>query len=925
MASAIRTYQSPAAPLGTIGQGPGRRTAVAFAAFCVCVGASIPGAACAQESPAAPAAVTAAAPAPALDNGEKVEQIVVTGSRIRGIAPVGSTVISVGRADIDQSGAVSTAALLQEVPQVFNLGVSESSRGQSGGSGNITYGSSVNLRGIGPYATLTLINGHRAVAQGTTGSGMDPSIIPMLALQRVEIVADGASAIYGSDAVAGVVNLILRRNVEGAEAFVKYGTADGYNERQAGALWGHKWQGGQVMATFQNDFHTALAGQSRDYFRGDLRAQGGGDFRSTQCAPGNIVIGANNYAIPAGGVTAANASQLVAGTTNKCDNLQYGDILPRQERNSGALTFNQELGNGFSLYADGFATRREYTINPGYLSANVTVPSTNPFYVRPAGAPAGTSETVAYSYINDLPRNTATGYSKSFEGTVGVDKAFGEGWKAGVLYTYGKNNDFAGTSHGLNNAAVAAALADTNPATALNVYGGTNNPATLAKISNTLSLSPGQTIFQNAQVKTDGPLFALPGGMVRAAAGYEYQNIKSEGGQTTGSSLAPVTGNVKLERSINSVYGELAVPVVGANNAFTGVYRLDLDLAWRADRYSDVGNTNNPKIGINWAPVKDVVVHGSYGTSFRAPGLAQITGFSNSGKGGLYVQNYSDPTLGGALRVGVALSAPNPDLKPETATTRSIGVDWSPAWGKSTKLSLNFFDIVYENQVTGYLADTTLLNREGQFAGTAIIQRNPSAATVAALMQQYQVLSGVLPANWTLFIDGRNNNLGKSLSRGVDFQASTRVLTDDYGDFGFGVSGTYFTKYAVALSAGGQMVDQLNNIYNPLRFKTRLSTNWSLGAWYANAYVNYQNAYNNNLTAPVQKVASYTTIDARLAYELNSGILKDSTLALGVTNLFDRTPPFVNIAQSVNGGGGFDPTLTNPVGRTVSVSLNKRF
>jgi iron complex outermembrane receptor protein len=917
MKSTVHTYQSLAASQSRT-RGPGRRTAVAFAAFCVCVAASIPGEAFSQTT------LAEAAPTPAVDNGEKIEQIVVTGSRIRGLAPVGSTVVSVTRADIDASGAVSTAGLLQEVPQVFNLGVSESSRGQSGGSGNITYGSSVNLRGIGPYATLTLINGHRAVAQGTTGSGIDPSIIPMLALQRVEIVADGASAIYGSDAVAGVVNLILRRNVEGVEAFARYGTADGYNERQAGALWGHKWKGGQITATFQNDYHTALNGQSRNFFRGDLRANGGGDFRSNQCAPGNVVIGGTSYAIPVGGVTRANAVQFVPGT-NKCDNLQYADILPRQERNSGTFTFNQELGNGFSMYADGFATRREYQIRPGVLASTVTVPSSNPFYVRPAGAPAGTSETVAYSYINDLPRNTATGFSKSYEATIGIDKTFGEGWKAGVLYTYGKNQDFAGSYHGLNNAAVNAALADTNPATALNVFGGINNPATLAAISNNLTLSPGQTIFQNAQVKADGPLFTIPGGMVRAAVGYEYQNIETTGGQTTGSSLAPITGNVVLKRDINSVYGELAVPIVGDANKFTGVYRLDLDLAIRGDRYSDVGSTNNPKFGINWAPIKEVLVHGSYGTSFRAPGLTQIRGFSNSGKGGLYVQNYSDPTNGGALRVGVALSAPNLNLKPETATTKSLGIDWTPSWGKSTKLSLTYFDIVYENQVTGYLSDTTLLNREGQFAGTSIIQRNPSAATVAAVMQQYQVLSGVLPANWTLFVDGRNNNLGKSLSRGFDFQANTRVLTENWGDFGFGISGTYYIRYQVALSAGAQMANQLNNIFNPLRFKTRLSSTWNLGAWNANAYLNYQNAYNNNLTAPMQHVASYTTIDGRLSYELRSGKLKDTTLALGITNLFDRTPPFVNLAQSVNGGGGFDPTLTNPVGRTVSVSINKRF
>ncbi|MES3021748.1 MAG: TonB-dependent receptor [Pseudomonadota bacterium] len=900
---------------GRTRQAPLTLTAVAMAVM------ALAGQAQAQSAPAA------AAPAPA---AEKIEAVVVTGSRIRGVAPVGSSVTSLTRADIDQSGAVSTAQMLQEIPQVFNLGVSENSRGQGGGSGNITYGSSVNLRGIGPYATLTLINGHRAVAQGTTGASIDPSIIPTLALQRVEIVADGASAIYGSDAVAGVVNLILRRKVDGPEAFVKYGTADQYSERQIGALWGTEWKGGSFTAAFQNDDQTALSGRDRDFFSGDLRAQGGGDFRSTQCAPGNIVIAGTSYAIPAGGVTAANRAALVAGTSNKCDNLKYADLVPRKERNSGTFTFNQELGHGISLYADGFATRRQYEFRPTMLASNLNVPSTNPFYVRPIGAPAGSSETVTYSFANELPQNTNFGESKSIQGTIGADIALGANWKAGVLYTYGKNNDQANTLHGLNNAAVTAALASTNPLTALNPFGsGPNNPATLAAISNNVSISPGETIFQNYQLKADGPVMDLPGGKMRAAFGYEGQKISSEGGQTTGPATNPVTGSLKLSRDIDSVYGEVLVPVFGASNALPFVQKLDLDLAVRHDKYSDVGGTTNPKVGINWVPLKGLTLRSSYGTSFRAPGLTQIKGFSNGGKGGLFVQNYSDPTNNGALRVGVTLNGGDPSLTPETATNKSFGFDWDIPLGNRTKLSMTYFDIKYENQVTNYLADLTILNREASFAGTGIIQRNPDPAFVAQTIANYAVLSGVLPSTWTLFVDGRNRNLGKSVTQGVDFQASTRVATENWGNFGFGLSGTYFTKYEVATSPGAAMVDQLNVIYNPLRFKTRLAVNWGLGAWYLNAFANYQNGYTNNLAAPSQRVASFTSVDARAAYEFNGdngpAWMKGTTVALGVVNMFDRQPPFVNIAQSANGGGGFDPTLTNPVGRTVSISLNKRF
>lgn len=873
---------------------------------------------------AAPAAV--AEPAA---KTEKIEEIVITGSRIRGVAPVGSAVNAVGREEIESSGALTTAQILQQVPQVFNLGVSENSRGQSGGSGNITYGSSVNLRGIGPFATLTLINGHRAIGQGTTSATVDPSIIPSLALERIEIVADGASAIYGSDAVAGVVNLIMRRNEKGMQGFIRYGVGDSYTERQIGALWGTKWKNGQLTLTFENDFHSALSGRDRDFFTGDLRSQRGGDFRSTQCSPGNIVIAGVTYPIPVGGVTLANRNSLVAGVANKCDNLKIQDLFPRQDRNSGAFTFNHDFGNGINLYGDGFATRREFTIRPGALTANLTVPSTNPFYVRPMGAPAGTSETVTYSFINDLPVNTQSGYSQSMQATVGADMALDAGWKAGALMTYGTNDDLSVTTGGLNNGAIAAALANTNPATALNVFGsGANNPATLAAISNNVAYSPGSAHFHNYQAKADGPLLQLPGGLIRAAVGYERQELVLTGGQTTGPATNPTTGEVILKRTVDSLYGEMVVPIVGANNAMVGIQKLDLSLAERYDRYSDVGSTTNPKFGVNWSPAKGLTFRGSYGTSFRAPGLVQIRTFTNGGRGGLFVQNYSDPTNGGALRVGVALSGPNPDLKPETAKTTSFGFDWEPNIGTKTKLSVNYFDIVYENQITAYLSDLTVLNREAQFAGTNVIQRNPSAALVAQLLATYPV-AGVPPATWTLFVDGRNFNLAKSISRGFDFQASTRIPTANWGDFGLGFSGTVFSKYNVALTPGGALNSQLNTIFNPLRFKARFSGNWSHGSLYANLYVNYLNAYTNNLANPSQSVRSHTTVDVRAAYALDglgqSAFFKDATIALGVVNLFDKKPAFVNIAQSVNGGGGFDPTLSSPIGRIISLSFDKKF
>lgn len=865
--------------------------------------------------------------AAASDGDQKLETVVITGSRIRGIAPVGAVVNSLTRENIETSGATTTAQLVQQLPQVFNLGVSENSRGQPGGSTNITYGASINLRGIGPYATLVLVNGHRVVGQGTTGSAVDPSILPTLALDRVEIVADGASALYGSDAIAGVANLIMRRNEKGVQAYARFGVGDAFHERQLGGLAGLRWDGGNATFTYEKTHRSALNGRDRDFFKGDLTSQGGGDFRSTQCSPGNIVISGVTYPIPASGITAANAASLVAGAPNKCDNFKVGDLLPEQHRDSFAMTAEQKFG-AYRLFADVIASKREYSIRPSAFTANLTVPSTNPFYVRPPTAPAGTSETVTFSFINDVPLNTATGKSKTLEATVGLEVPLWGDWRGSGLVTRGENRDISTSYGGVVNPALAAALADKNPATALNVFGGPNNPTTIKNVFNGISFAPGHVTFDNLAFKADGAVMTLPGGKMRMALGLEGQDITTVGGQTSGTFANPTTGEVTLKRRVKSAYGELVVPIVGASNAMPGIRSLSLSLAARKDHYSDVGSTSNPKLGMTWQPVDSLSLRGSYGESFRAPVLTQIRGFTNGGRGGLFVQNYSDPTINGALRVGVALSAANYDLKPESAKTKTLGFDWKPAIGTGTKLSATWFDINYDNQIVGALADLTILNRESTFAGTPIIQRNPSPELVAQLLATYPV-AGVPPATWTLFVDGRQFNVGRSKTQGFDFEASTRFNDTKLGDFLVGVNGTVFTKHQMAQTPAGALTDQLNTIYNPMKFKSRFMANWAYGAFQTNLTFAYINGYKNNLANPVQNVASIVTTDLRVAYAFETdgpmGLLKDATVAIGAINLFNKKPPFVNVAQSPNGGGGFDPTLTSPVGRVVSISLDKRF
>ncbi|WCT72420.1 TonB-dependent receptor [Sphingomonas naphthae] len=878
----------------------------------------------AQTAPQRATPAPAAPAAPAAD--DETAEIIVTGTSIRGVAPVGSSLVAVGRSEIEQSAATTTIRILQETPQVLNYGVSDTSRSGAGGASNVAYGNSINLRGVGPYATLTLINGRRAVPQGTAGNSVDPSTIPTLALERVEIIPDGASAIYGSDAVAGVANLILRRNYRGLEIDVQNSFANHYRESQIGAIAGHKWETGQITASFQHTYRTNLSGVHRDFYAADLRDRGGADYRVTQCSPGNIVIGGVSYAIPAGGATPAN---LVRGTTNRCDNLKAIDLVPQQEINSGTITFDQEITDGVKLYADVYASRRDAFRRSQTATANLTVPRTNAFFVAPTGtAPA--SETVQYSFAGDYGPTSGTDImSKAIQGTLGVTADLFGDWQADVYGSVGYNHDLVHSEgNQIDTASLTAALASSNPATAFNPYGTTvNSQSVIDAIMNNVTDTEGRSRMRAAEASMNGTLFTLPGGAVKLAIGAEYNKLKLRTGQIRGRRGAQTGTDQRLGRNVKSAYAELLVPIFGPDNAIPGFYRLELDIAGRIDKYSDVGTTKNPKVGINWSPVRDLKLHGSYGESFRAPLLTNLV---SAGGTQLYIQNYFDPTVNATVQ-GVALSGGNLNLQPETARTWSVGGEYSPSFLPGAQLSLNYFDLVYEGQINGYLSNLNVLRQENLYS--SIITRGTAAqARIAELVASGLTVNGGTPANALaaqVFVEGRPSNLGVTITRGIDFGLAVPVATENAGDFRFSVRGTHFLAYKVGITPTSPVIDQVNNIDYPLKWRARGTLGWSKGGFDGSVVMAWQNGYNNTYVTPIAKIKAYTTFDLRLAYDLSdSGIPGTEGLKIGidVQNLFDRDPPFVDLAPTSNGGGGgFDPQTTNAIGRMIAFSLSKKF
>lgn len=843
------------------------------------------------------------------------EEVVVTGSRIRGVEAVGSPVIAVDHDQIVEIGTASTGDLLRKIPQIIGLGASETAATAQNGAANVTRGVSVNLRGIGSNATLLLLDGRRFPTAGTQGQFTDASVIPSLALERVEVVADGGSAIYGSDAVTGVVNLIPRKHFDGFESSARYGSADSYYDWSIGQIAGFGWTGGHLMAALEYGQHSNLNGQDRDFYTSNLTRFGGTDLRSTQCVPGIIQIGTTNYAIPQNSTgTGLTPASFTAGTRNLCDNLKRGDILPELKRTSFMFTGEQKIGEWLELFAEGYYSRRTFELQAAQIVSNLTVPSTNAFYVHPTG---GTGNiTVAYDFANDGGLPNDPGHSESWEMIAGARQSLPGDWQAEEYIAYGKSEDFVDRHQNLNTTptGINFYLGSSNPAIAFNPFGrgGITNPATVAAVRNGQFIITGNSDLTVFAAQVDGSLFTLPGGALRLAAGAEYREEGLGGELQSGSTAAPTIVPNDISRDMYAVFAEMYVPIVGETNSVPGIHRLNLSIAGRYEDYSDFGDTFNPKVGLNWQFAEGFTARGSWGTSFRAPGLAEND--PRSSGYGLYGDSLPCNHLPPATTcTGIGIAGGNTDLKAEEATTWSIGLDIAPE-GTGFRTSLTYFDIDYDNQILALRGTAGLLTNP-IYAPYRIL--NPTAAQISALLSNPALPqnTAINAATVTYIQDGRRHNLGGTIANGYDFDVRQR-WTFDGNEVSIGAGGTYFTKLTTALAPGAAHVDVLNTIGFPQKFRARGEFGWKRGAISGVAFVNYVNAYDQTGVTPIRKIESFTTLDIHVGLDLNESV-SGLSLAIDVQNAMDKDPPFVNLA------GGYDPQSASPIGRLMALSIRK--
>lgn len=864
---------------------------------------------------------------------DRQNNIVVTGTQIRGSGPVGVPVVRMDRTDIALGGFATTQQIVQSIPQNFSGGANEGTTGliTAAGNGNTGRGAGVNLRGLGQMSTLILINGDRPPLGGSGGTFADISIIPASVIQRIEIVPDGSSAIYGSDAVAGVVNVVTRDNFHGAETNFRIGTADGVSqEYQFSQLVGRRWGTGHVVIAYEFYKRDRLAAADRPYATDDLRRYGGTDRRTNYASPGTIFAGGRSFAIPAGqngvGLTAA---QLSAGSINRGDSWYGVDILPEQRRHSVFAAFSQDLTSNIRLYGHGLATWRNFDqALRTATDARRTVPVSNPFYVDPIGThqPVG----VNYSFTRDLGNETHRGQARAFGATVGIETSLGE-WRVDVHGNWGRQAEQYKLLNRVNVARLALALADTNPATAYNLFGDgpSTNPATIESIRG-YSAGSYYGIVWSGTVRADGPLFDLPAGAVRLAVGGEYREDRYRNGPLIGytAALTPsVTAPIPLLdlRVVKGLYGELLLPVFGKGASLPGFQRLDISAAIRTEEYNDFGRTTNPKVSFAWEPGAGLTIRGSYGTSFRAPTFTELR--QDPLSMGYFAWTAADPQSPTGTSNILVIRGNDPNLRPERATTWTLGFDIKPPAEPGLRASFTWFNVNYRDRIATPAPNLSnfLINRD---IYAPILTPNPTPARIAEIYASpyYIDLQGI-PATATFVAeaDARLQNLSVVKQSGLDIDLS-------YGfDMGggraeIGAVGTYIFHIKQALTATATPIDVVDTVGNPVDLRLRGRAIWTKGGLSAALFVNYVDGYTNRTTSVPQPVSAWTTFDLNIGFDLGErrGAFGGLRVALNASNLFDRDPPYVSYLVGTY-TAGYDGENASPLGRVVALQVTKKW
>lgn len=892
-----------------------------------------------QATPPTAVPLTQIRPVDASETVTELSEIVV-GTHLRGTKDGPSPVVVLDRAEIDRAGYATVADALSAVPQAFGGTTSDdtSTTASDPTTTNGNRATAVNLRGLGADATLVLINGRRMAGAGLMGDFADISSIPLAAVARIEVLLDGASALYGSDAVGGVVNVVMRERYEGAETRARIGgsTRGDLGQRQLAQTFGHGWTSGSILVSGEYQRRDMLMASRRDYTAdADLRPLGGTDHRLYYSQPATI-LGVDpvtfslvpTYAVPAGqDGTTLKPTDFLPGQRNLANWRTSMTLLPTQERGSLYVAATQELGSRVTLNADARYSDRRYTDYSVAPQTTLVVGRNNPYFVSPNGA---SSNYVAYSFLNETTGLKSAGSVQSRGLSLGAKARLRGDWRLDAYVQHAEELGVSRSTTMLNSAFLNEALGNTpdNPQTAYNaardgyfnpfIGTGRNKQAILDFVTSGWETRRTIGRLDTASVTADGALFRLPAGPVRLAVGAQLreEHLKTIGLSAT-SGVTPVANFSRYgERTVGALFAEARAPLFGADNRRTGLERLDLSLAIRREHYEGGATSTVPKLGLVWSPIQDWNLKATYGESFRAPSLGELTDAQRVTPVNITVGASTILTL---LRYGG-----NPDLQPETAKSWTTGLEYAPAAHPDIRLNATLWNTTFKGRIGQPAINnlSTVLTAPDLAPFRQFISPTTNPADLALvkdlLKQASSSVAGLYaPEAYLAIADARYVNTGDFFVRGLDVS----------GTYGLRINGdplvltgnlSWMLSYKRKITAAAEGVELAGMAEYPADLRARLSATWSHGPYSLTGSLNHLGDLH---TVAGPRIPSQTTADLQLQYaaKARSGFAKGLVVALTIQNLFDSDPPFYDSPVGV----GYDPANYDPSGRVVALQLTK--
>ncbi|MDI1335180.1 MAG: TonB-dependent receptor plug domain-containing protein [Lacunisphaera sp.] len=825
----------------------------------------------------------------------QMKTFVVTGSNIPVAAGASDVpIVVIGRKQIESTGIQTNPLdLLRKSVPSFAGGRSNQGNSNAANSNVATGGGSqISLRNL---PTLLLVNGRRVTYNSINASGgkafVDINMFPISAIDHIEVLSDGASAIYGSDAIGGVVNLILKSQYNGGEIGGRYavtGNSGHYSEKSGYAVIGAKNDSTSVTVTASWSKTDPLFQNQRAFSENNPRAN--------TALPGSVSGNILNYTLrspsatnPTGNkATATSFADLIANGTYLAsgsaaivpfNNAPYTSILQAAELKSATLDFETKLNDRISLFGNAIYSETDASNTAGtsissQVRTGIIVPAGSPFN------PVTTAVSGVVVGTTQIPKQTFNS-SRAYLFTFGARGKISEDWTWDIGYTHSYNKviqRFTNTPFQPN---IASAIAGGYDASGNAVSGGAfskviagfningplvvqpaldpfarsdANPASFANVYGT-EVAKTDASLSSLDAKLVGTIFSLPAGKIGFAVGGAIRletlsatpddnsyNTSTDPTKHNWASGSFFFDKFSHSRGVKAYYAELRTPLTSATWNVPGFHALDLSLAGRSETYTDNGNSRVPKVGFRWQPVDEqFAVRFTYSKAFSAPTL-----FDEFGP-----PTYSlNPVAFSGINPGVSANTgngPNPSVAPALAWSRSIGVVYSPKFIKGLTISANHINVIETGFQAGIdtiniFASVNSLGAASPYFSQVALNAAPgqpgaSNASFAAPGSLYAALNSPAYTNNVYALDHKINSGGVQ-TKAIDFTIDYELPTAHAGRFNFSTTGSYLYSVLVSTKPGapytqyaGTSTNGFLNGGSNAKWSVYSTANWHYNEW----------------------------------------------------------------------------------------------